>query len=484
MESSILRHLRQSVFLIIAGFAIASCGGGSDPGPPATGKVAVLFTDGPDERFEQILITLDRMLLLGGDGGHQIVYDGPEITFDLLDLRGRADFAFASEIIADDYSKIRLEVTKIELVDIVDPMEPPSVTPVDLPANGKIDLNPQGPFRVLPGQTTVIELDMDANRSFHPVEQGNGDYRLRPVIFVNVYPDNALLGDRLVRVFGRVDSVVDNSEEKSALVCGLYFVPQLGDAVAGDPDDCVRIFANEMPGIFGENGAPANFQDIVPMTSKLTGIGFVRPDGADVLFELQAVVMEIGEHKPPSATGWETLRGSVEPDVACDIPDAPDTFCFQPNDAATPIKTQLQAETRIFDTDGMPSDINEMDTGTVDGLRITNGTEELRASLVVLSADPDPGLVSGVVEMVEIDLTLPEGTFDVLTLDTAAKVCVNEETDVLRILVDDGVVTIVDLLDPQVLVLNMDTVEATGTPSVVGDTGCDLIADVVIVDSL
>jgi hypothetical protein len=111
-----------------------------------------MITDGPTDQFERILITLDRMLLLGGSGGHQVLYDGPSITFDLLDLRDRADFAFSSEIIADDYSKIRLEVSKIELVDL-DGSEPEPVERVDLPANGKIDLNPQGPFTVAAGQT-------------------------------------------------------------------------------------------------------------------------------------------------------------------------------------------------------------------------------------------------------------------------------------------------------------------------------------------
>jgi hypothetical protein len=118
----------------------------------------------------------------------------------------------------------------------------------------------------------------------------------------------------------------------------------------------------------------------------------------------------------------------------------------------------------------------------VDGLRTNDGSEELLAALVVLNPDPNPGLVSGVLEMVEIDLVLMEGTFDVLTLDTMEKVCVNEDTDVLRVLVDDGAVTIVDLLDPQVLVPQQDVVEATGVPSVVLDTGCDLIADVVVVE--
>jgi hypothetical protein len=264
MEGSILGNLKLCIAVILLTLAIAGCGG-SDSGPPATGKVAVLFTDGPSQDFEQILITLDRMLLLGGHGGHgghQVLYEGDPITFDLLDLRDRADFAFASDVLADDYSKIRLEVSDIQLVDL-NGSETTPVSLVDLPANGKIDLNPQGPFTVLPGQTMVVEIDIDANRSFHPVEQGNGDYRLRPVIFVNVYPDDFLLRSRFVRVFGEVEMVTAPGPDQHALVCNLSFVSQVGTPVTGDPQDCVRIFANDTS-IFDENGMTVAFSQIAP----------------------------------------------------------------------------------------------------------------------------------------------------------------------------------------------------------------------------
>lgn len=487
MEGSILGNLKLSIFVIFLTLAIAGCGG-SDSAPPATGKVAVLLTDGPSQDFEQILITLDRMLLLGGHGGHQVLYEGDPITFDLLDMQDRADFAFASEVLADDYSKIRLEVSDIQLVDL-NGSESTPVSLVDLPANGKIDLNPQGPFTVLPGQTIVVEIDIDANRSFHPVEQGNGAYRLRPVIFVNVYPDDLLLRSKFVRVFGNVEQVTAAGPDQHVVVCSLSFVSQLGSPVTGDPQDCVRIFANDTS-IFDENGMAVAFSQLAPPNeppTELTGIGYVTPDGADVLFNLDAVVMEIGPRQSATDPVWETLRGVVGTSGAdCDgILDA-QLFCFEPLDPASPITTRLQPGTRIFDASGSPeldaTAIDTGDTGTVDGLRADNGSEELLAALVVLNPDPNPGLVSGVVEMVEFDQTLTEGTFDVLTLDTMEKVCVNAETDLLRILVDDGIVTIVDLLDPQVLVPQQDTVEATGTPSVVVDTGCDLIADVVVVE--
>jgi hypothetical protein len=480
-----LKHLRLTIYAIIASFTIAGCGG-SDSAPPATGTLAVMITDGPTDKFEQILVTLERMLLLGGNGGQQVVYDGPAITFDLLALRDRADFAFAGEIIADDYSKIRLEVSEIELVDIISPTAPVVVTPVDLPANGKIDLNPRGPFTIAAGQTTVVELDMDANRSFQVVELGNGlGYRLRPVFFVNVFRNDNLLPNKLVRVFGTVESVVNTSDEQSARVCGLYFVSQIGNPTAGDADDCVRIFANERTSIFGDDGSDTRFSSITPMVDKLTGIGFLSAGTSDLLFNLDAVVMEIGDHQPPSGSGWETLRGTVvSPQTDCDVvPVSEQCFDFTPVDAGTPIKTRLQPTTRVFDSRGGEldhPDIGDTDAGTVDALRVTNGTEELLAALVVLRAGDDGGLVNISGMLTDV---MPEADYDILTVDGVTTVCVNDETELLRIVVDDETVTIVDVLDPQTFDAAASlNVEAAGTPGDLTTPGCDILASVVIVD--
>ncbi|MDH3509843.1 MAG: DUF4382 domain-containing protein [Gammaproteobacteria bacterium] len=485
-----MRHLRLTIYAIIASFTIAGCGG-SDSAPPATGTLAVIITDGPTDQFEQILVTLERMLLLGGNGGQQVVYDGPAITFDLLALRDRADFAFAGEIIADDYSKIRLEVSEIQLVDISNPTDPVVVTPVDLPANGKIDLNPRGPFTIEAGQTTIVELDMDANRSFQVVEQGNGGFRLRPIFFVNVYKGDILLPSKLVRVFGTVavDGVVNTDTEKSALVCELQFVAQLGAPVTDSLDDCVRIFP-DLTGIFGEDGMATDFADITA-GAELTGIGFLTPGDADVLFNLDAVVTEIGGHQPPSPTGWETLRGVVvSAQEDCDAVMDPQFFCFEPFDTDMPIKTILQAETRVFDSRGnelSQADVDADEAATVDGLRVTNGTEEeLLAALVVLNSDlADLGdvLVSG--ELTDVMIL---DDYDVLTLhdmlpDVMTNVCVTEETDVLRVLVDDEVITIVDLLDPAALDPSAGhIVEAAGSLATADMPECDILADIVIVE--
>jgi hypothetical protein len=284
-------------------------------------------------------------------------------------------------------------------------------------------------------------------------------------------------------VFGTVKSLVDTKAEKSVLLCYLQFVAQLGAATTGDADDCVRLFANGSTSIFGDNGLKIEFQDIA-VNNELTGMGFLTPDGADVLFDLDAIVMEVGEHQPPSDTGWETLRGMVvSPQADCDGDPGPQCFDFKPFDSETPIKTRLQLATRVFDSRGTElaqTDISDTDSGSVDGLRVINGTtEELRAALVVLSVDVGENLVSGLLTAVAVS---PGTSYDILTVDGVTMVCVNEETDVLRILVDDEIVTIVDLLDPAVLKEGMDMIEATGVLAEADMPECDIVADVVIVE--
>jgi hypothetical protein len=165
------------------------------------------------------------------------------------------------------------------------------------------------------------------------------------------------------------------------------------------------------------------------------------------------------------------------------VPVSEQCFDFTPVDAGTPIKTRLQPTTRVFDSRGGEldhPDIGDTDAGTVDALRVTNGTEELLAALVVLRAGDDGGLVNISGMLTDV---MPEADYDILTVDGVTTVCVNDETELLRIVVDDETVTIVDVLDPQTFDAAASlNVEAAGTPGDLTTPGCDILASVVIVD--
>ncbi|MGI9341772.1 MAG: DUF4382 domain-containing protein [Gammaproteobacteria bacterium] len=489
--SKLLTAILVSLCLIL----LSACGGssgGSESASVQTGRVSVIVTDGPTDDFERILITLSRMTLIGS-GGQQVIYDGAPVTFDLLQLRDRADLAFSERVVAGDYNKIRLEVTEVRLIDLGDPADPGDDVEVvldRLPANGKIDLNPRGSFSVAADRPTVVELDIDARRSFQVVQTGNGRLKLRPVIFVNVYDDDIALPTRITRVFGTVTEV--DTDNSMLVLCDLEFVARLGDGPNPDMDACVRVFADGA-NHFDDAGLPFDFAALAAAigaadTPRLTAVGLPSfPDTsapADTVLDLDAVVTEFGPRKTNADTGWETTAGTVVSDPSADGCAADSCVDFQPAEEADPLPVQLRPETRVFTADGVEigqADIGTGRKGAFDGLRVDEaGIEELRAALFIAGPAVEDGAISGTLTAVSIG-----DEFDVLTVQpegaAAVSACVTGDTDLLRILTDDETTTIADLLDPAALDPSEGLqVEVSGDPG--ADPACDIDASLVIVD--
>ena len=167
----------------------------------SSGRVSLLITDGPTLDFDQINVTLESISFIGEDDGHEtIVFDEPRVI-NLLALQNYSDLLTTTIIPAGIYNKIRLHVSKVELVKLNPDGSVLSSDIAKLPANGKIDLNPQESFEVIGNGHLVIEFDMDAEKSIHIVETGNGKYNFRPVIFVNILGEEEL---KLVILDGKV----------------------------------------------------------------------------------------------------------------------------------------------------------------------------------------------------------------------------------------------------------------------------------------
>jgi hypothetical protein len=183
---NILRYLCL-LAVIVFGFAtiVATGGGGGGGGgvtpssSSGTGSVALMLADGPADLYDEIWITIERAYLIPVSGSPVLIFQGP-ITRDLLKLQ-EDDFLLTikNDVPAGLYAKIRLEVSNISPVG-----GPCQSFNVKLPS-GKIDLNPQNPFKVVPGITLFIRMDMDANYSLHTA--GNsGKCIFRPVVFVDI----------------------------------------------------------------------------------------------------------------------------------------------------------------------------------------------------------------------------------------------------------------------------------------------------------
>jgi hypothetical protein len=483
METTMTGRIFAPIFLILAALSLAGCGGGGGGGQPATGDVAVVFTDGPTDRFQRILVSMSSMSLIG-PGGHVSLYDGPDITFDLLDMSEWGDLAFNTKVLAGPYNKIRMEVSKIELMDMTTET---TVTLDKLPAGGKIDLNPQGQFEVSPDYTTVIKLDMDAKRSFQVVETGNGKLQFRPIVFVEIFQGDIFLPDRLVRVFGTVEAgsiggadTTGDSTDDSFRLCGLTFIAQTDGPVVGDPADCVRVYADGAPSVFDATGAEVDFS-AVTADANMTAVGFlVDTDDAGAILGLNSVVLELGDRQPDVAGGWATIQGVVTTDPVGCTTGTGQCFDFDPDETDPAETVRMQSGTRVFRADGV--ELGQSDVSTGDGASIdaVPGATDLQAALVVLSNDAASGAVTGVLDSVD---TADDGTTVRLNITTdvggQARVCVDADTAVLHVLVDDDSVTIFDLLDPGILETGL-MIEAYGDASS-PPAGCDFVADQVIV---
>ncbi len=430
-----------------AALLLSACGGGGNDAaplsvdlPPEPATIGVLLTDAYGTRWDQAIATITSIELIGDDA-HETLFSGME-TIDLLSLGDYSELLAVTEIFPLKLSKIRLHLLSLELVDLDDMgMEIERVT-TKLVGNGKIDIKPRGEIVVAGGDTLLVEIDFDMNKSFKTTETGSGKLIVRPVIFARITTSGS--ATRMTRVFGTVASL--DADAQSFVLCQTRLAGSDDDDDDSDDDGddafdhCIGVATDDRTAVFGADGLPVTFADIA-VEMELTAVGFLRHvahddsdsdddgddsdgddddgdddgDHGDEMFDddfvLDAVVIELG-------TDFERFAGTVETDVAESV------FDFSLNegqgfDPGTIVSTELFANTRVFARDGTELDQNAIVTGAtgiVDGVLSPGGegqNDHLSAALVVLDpAEADAEvLLSGSVISVQVD----DGTFDLMT---------------------------------------------------------------------
>ena len=192
MRRTILAAL---LLLLLAAMPITvflmSCGGGGGSGDASftassgTGSVAVFVADGPADQCDAIYFYITEVSLIPAGGGSPVVVftsKSPHgYKVNILDYRDEDFFFCMEDVPAREYEKIRLKVANIEVIG-----GPCQELDIKLPS-GKIDLNPQGSFKVTHKGCVNIILDFDGNKSFQLKQAGkSGKCIFRPVIFVNI----------------------------------------------------------------------------------------------------------------------------------------------------------------------------------------------------------------------------------------------------------------------------------------------------------
>ena len=422
---------------------LTACGGGSGGNSGSgtssgsgTGRVSVLLTDGPTDQFDQIKVTVTSVQLLG-EAAPVTISDRTE-TVDLLHLAGVSDlFSITDGVPAGSYDKIRLHVSRVELIKHDQSGNITQDVDAKLPANGKIDLNPRRSFRVSAGSTLVVQLDVDAGKSIHVVETGSGKYIFRPVVFVTILGGTDL-PSRLVRIHGTVKNLDTTANAFSLCPTQVVSGDDSRQRDFSDSAHCIHVQLKTDTGVFSSSGDPASAGDVAE-GSELTAIGFIqrlddsesRAVNDDV--DLQAAVVEMGPRG-----SFARLSGTTQ--SAVDTND--DQFDFaldtgQGYGADTTLPVQLQTGTHIFSRSAQAltaADIQPGMTARVDGVvALSNDQPDMIKSALVVLETTNILKQSGPIQ--SIDSATRNLT---VTVSGQGDSCVHVLSDARILLVDNG----------------------------------------------
>jgi hypothetical protein len=403
-DSLIFFRRSATAILFVLFFSLAACGGsGGDAVPPDqnTGTVALLLTDMPTDDLQAINFDVTQATLIG-DQGQQTIYNG-NTRVNLLDLENYSQPIALGEVAAGTYTKLRLQIENFEIVDNEGEQHYPRP-----PANGRIDLLEPGGIEVVPGRTLVAHVDMDANKSIHVVQTGNGGYRVRPVVRVNFMLDG--LPNELVRIEGRIAEIPDG-DAVDFVLCAF-----------DNPDVCIDVSLAADACVFDAEGIPIDPVDesTLAVDDPVIVIGtYVDIDG-DGNPGVEAIIVEKGEA--------EQVRG-----IVTEVPDTDGLFLVIDRDGVQ-ITVELQLDcTKIFGPDGevLTPDALQVGQGIeVEG--VTSGDPAvLRAALILFDSEDDPEQLAGTIAPPIMDRE-----FVLLTASGERDVCLNVDATIT--VISDG----------------------------------------------
>jgi len=428
MKSIINRYFKFTLFTVLSLIIIGCESSDQSIGDAGkgTGSVALLLTDAPIDDFDKFMITVSEISLLGDDGSVSL-FSGNE-TIDLLDLNSHSDlFSLTTNIPAGDYYKVRMQVSdpKLLVLDMDGSiLEDETVVP-KMGGNGKLDLNPRGEIVITAGQTLALQLDMDAQKSIHLIQNGNGDYRFRPVVFIDVLTDTML--GKLVRLSGYVDDIEENSFE----LCKQLVDNNDDDLVSVRDDEnhenehCIKISTAPTTSFFNGMGEAVDQSELAD-NSVVTVLGYYRNMNDDRYVGFDAEVVELA-----AADVFKTYSGVIE---SIDT----DNQLIEIRDQNDMLKAiQFVSETKVFDMTGKPMLLEELEqdmTIKVEGI-YDDFNAQIKAAIIFV--EPISALtsqLSGSFVLFHNDMT----NFDILD-NSIGDTCVstNENTSVYLLTIEN-----------------------------------------------
>ena len=167
-----------------------------------SGSLEVRVTDQPANDVSAVVLTVQNIEVhvsgSGGESGWQTVVEGPS-EFDLLQLEGIEEVLGTATLEAGRYQQIRLEVVSAQVTI------PNGVRTATVPSD---KLRIVGGFEVVAGETTIVTLDFDAQRSITFVPMRGP--QLKPVVKLLVRREGQTLAEA-----NAVASIGDDTAEPS-----------------------------------------------------------------------------------------------------------------------------------------------------------------------------------------------------------------------------------------------------------------------------
>lgn len=192
--------MRVAIAMILAAGVAATtvaCGDSSPSSPSGTGgTLNVRITDAPFDDARAVLVTFSEVSAHRADAPESswatlpFADGGGTRTCDLKKLQNaRQDVLGVGSLAAAHYTQVRLTVSSARLYFDNESTGPACAPAISAPAgasaavevsSGQVRLNRQ--FTIAEGGATTMLLDFDGGASIH--QQGNGAYRMTPVIAV------------------------------------------------------------------------------------------------------------------------------------------------------------------------------------------------------------------------------------------------------------------------------------------------------------
>ena len=409
-----------STFIVLTMIVSCSSSDGNNTTGATTGRVSILLTDGPTDDFDQVNVTLETISFLSEDDGAEnngvVLFEDTRVI-NLLALENFSDWLSTTTVPVGAYSKIRLHVSQVELVKLNPDGSVLSSDIAKLPANGKIDLNPKGSFVVIGNGHLILEIDMDAEKSIHIVETGNGKYIFRPVVFVNILGEEEL---KLVLLEGKVLARTETSFQ----LCDV-------EVLVVD-DSCRTVSTADNTVVHDESIDVVTIEsiednDIVTVLAKAS---------SESIKALHVVITT--DDEPQDITlfsGEATSMVDVENSFSMTTDDTNEVV-----PALTSLDIRLSDGARVFDEHGaiVASDIivsgSDID---VFGLAMPNinTITEVKAAFVIVGDDNNDKNITG--EIVAIDEAESQITVSVVDGDFSGDVCVDTSDAVMLLLTQD-----------------------------------------------